>query len=322
MNQILKGTFTSSSSTLPQFVYIPSQIDSFETVNETRVGQAEAVRFFWRRSGGVASLPAMPSALGGFSQTTAGVTAKIATANLGFTYVNTSTMAPGPLVATTAGTNVTSPVYSTATTVPLTTESIVRIVGTGHTNLNGLDFTVGAIDPGVSFTMKAVLATAPGQIAGAGNYRVIAPSFAAYQMFYPAQRNIANIVAATGVVTTFVDHGYAVGEQVRFNIPDAFGMTELEGITANILTVPAANTFTTDVDMSAFTTFVFPTFASTPFVYAQVVPVGNKPARDGNFIDAIRNGSYTAMILAPGAGFPGGNSGDVISWTATTADNL
>ena len=320
MNQILKGAFTSTSTTVPQVVYIPSQIDSFECINESRIGQAEAVRFFWRRSGGVANLPAQVG-VEGFSQTTAGVMAAV-TAGNGLTYVNTSTAVPGPNVAVTAVSNAQQPVVSTATTPPI--GSIVRLVGSGQTNLNGLDFTIGAINPGFTYTMSATLPNVPGAIGGACNYKFIAPNLTAYQMFYPAQRNIASISSATSaVVTTFVDHGYAVGEQVRIQVPALFGMLQIDGLTANITAVGSANQFTIDIDTTGFSAFAFPDVALAPFVYAQVVPIGNKPIYlNGSFADAIKNGSYTAMILAPGNGFPGGNAGTIISWTAITADNL
>jgi hypothetical protein len=59
--------------------------------------------------------------------------------------------------------------------------------------------------------------------------------------------------AATALVTTAF-HGYVVGQQVYFQ--NITGMTQINGRTGKVLTVPTANTFTVDIDTTGFSTFV------------------------------------------------------------------
>ena len=235
--------------------------------------------------------------------------------------VDSSNYSLGSAVAITAGTNATQPVYSTGTTTGLKTGTIVRIYDTDHTNLNGIDFSIDSVVASTSFRWANALATAPGKVAGTGSYRIVAPNVDIYNIFYPGNRYIANITqASSAVVTTTVDHGYAVGQKVKFKIPAGYGMTELNGLTGNITAV-STSTFTVDVDTSAFTAFTFPTTASVPFDYAVVVPAGDaKSSVSQNSPAALYNQSFIGVILTGGATAPAGNNNDVIYWTAYKSD--
>jgi len=73
-------------------------------------------------------------------------------------------------------------------------------------------------------------------------------------------------------VTLSVTHNYIVGQKVTFKIPTvtaaAFGMTQLNGITATIIRTNDAdadglfNTITVDVDTTGYTAFALPLTAA------------------------------------------------------------
>jgi len=242
----------------------------------------------------------------------------------GVRLIDSSDRTPGGAVAVTAGTNATRPVYSTANTGTMADGAIVRISDTAHDTLNGLDFTVDTVTAATSFRLANTIATAPGVIAGAGYYRIVAPNRTVYDMFYPQKRVIANITqAAAGVVTTLVDHGYTTGQLMRMKVPTTNGMSELNNqlVTVTSLT---ASTFSINVDTTGYTAFNFPLPAISPYTPAEVIPVGETANSTyvSLFDDAMRNTAFIGMILgtsstaAVALGSAGGTSGDAIKWVA------
>ena len=144
-------------------------------------------------------------------------------------------------------------------------------------------------------------------------------------IFYPRRRSMAEVTTGTStVVTTTVTHGYQVGQQVRFVVPAAYGMTQLNGLVGNIIAVNTSttvNSFTVDIDSSAFTAFSFPLTAAVPFSPAEVIPVGEDTATalaygEDILTDATNNTSYIGMKLAGGTSCPAGANDDVIFWVA------
>lgn len=243
----------------------------------------------------------------------------------GISYYDTSLQVLGVSRATTAATNVVSPVISAANTSGVNVGTIVRITNTAMPDVNGLDFTVGAVNPGVTFTMSAVLANAPGGAGGAGFYRIVAPNLAAYKLMYPSRRVIANITqAANAVVTTLVDHGYQIGQQIRFNISAIQGMTQINGLLGTILTAPTANTFSVNIDTTGFTAFTYPTVAqaATAINFAECLPVGDASTFGFTTLTGATTNQATSGILlgtgvgGVGLGSPGGTANDVIYWMA------
>lgn len=93
--------------------------------------------------------------------------------------------------------------------------------------------------------------------------------------FRPAMRLISAITKANpaSVTTTFA-HDYQSGTIVRFYIPDAVGMTQLDKLTGTI-TVTGDTTFTVDINTTNFDTFSIPPFpAWHDNTCAMVVPIG------------------------------------------------
>lgn len=330
-NTILQtGTLTSTGAN--QTIVLRSDFDWIKVTNETQMwaqpggGNAAGVQWFWRRgnTAGQGTIFYKSGADGILASGAAdGILATQITAGSGFYPINSSTLTAGAAIAVTAGTNVTSPVYSTGTTAPIAIGSIVRLYGTNQTNINGLDFTVGAVTPATNFTMSAVLPAAPGAVAGAnGFWRFVAPDLATYKLFAPARRVIAKITAASpAVVTTLVDHGYVTGQVVRLNVPAVCNMIQMNGLSGTITSL-TANTFSINIDASAFTAFIFPAIASVPCTYAEVLPIG---AISTVLADATYNQGYIGVTLAGGLAAvpliaavgtygPAAVTGDVLYW--------
>ena len=247
----------------------------------------------------------------------------------GITAVNTSAQTIGASFAVTGVTAANPPLVQTGTTTGLiANKSVVRLSSlTTGGQMCGIDFSIGAIVPATSFS----LAHMPQPVAGGtGFYRQVAyPS-----LYYPRRRYITQVV--TGVTTTLVTsvtNSFNVGESVRFVVPAAFGMTQLNGLLGTVLAVNQVgttgnNTVTVDIDSSSFTAFVFPLVAAVPFSYAEIIPVGEDTAtalaNNTNILaDATYNTGWTGVILGTDAttaaialGSAGGTAGDVLFWRA------
>src|SRR5689334_19008183 len=165
-----QGSFVVPSTVVNQLVVIPSGVDWMWVYNYTQFGtngnaSPFGIRYYWQRgmaagtgtveykANGAATMDADTLASGGFtlydpSGQTAGALPLV-----------------GNALATTASTNATRPVVSTATTTGLAVGSVVRMSNTAQTDVNGIDMVVGAVTAGVSFTLLTAtnaLATAPG----------------------------------------------------------------------------------------------------------------------------------------------------------------
>jgi len=311
-NVIMSGTFTSTG--LPYTITLPMGCDWMRVVNETETADTNngaGVEYWWR-------IGMKPD--DGFYYYRPAADNTLASDQLGyggFTLVDTSKMKPGASIAVTAGTNATSPSYSTADTTGMMDGSIVRIWGSDQTDLNGLDFTVDTVVVNTSFDMTAVLANAPGSTAGAaGFWTLIAPTIEVYGEFYPSTRVIANIDQANpATVTTLVDPWLTDGQKVRINVPAACGMTQLNGYLATVSNVTATG-FDIDIDTTGFDAFVFPDINAVPFTPATMIPVGEETSGFPTLADATENQNKLMMVLAAAANAPAGSAGDTISWIA------
>lgn len=286
-------------------------------------GAGQGVEFYWQRG--------MPQGRGTIYTKTATTNALAIgqlAANAGFFLIDTTVNIPGPSLALTGITAGNPPVVNTANTSSLSPEDLVRIFSTvGARQLGGLDFTVGAIVPGTSFTL-AYMTPIAGANPGAGTFRRI--PYNAY--FYPSTRYITNISQTTqAIVTLSVDHNYTIGQAIRFIVPTvtaaAFGMTELNGVEATIVNIDqpdvngVTNTITVNVDTSGFSAFAFPLTTDPGFTPAQVVPVGENTAialnLGANILgDATENQGAFGIQLVGGAASPGGSSGDILYFVA------
>lgn len=251
----------------------------------------------------------------------------------GFTLYDASGQSIGSLplvgnpVATTASTNATRPVVTTASTAGLYVGSVVRMSNTAQTDVNGIDMVVGAVSVGANFTLLTAsnpLANVPGAIGGAGFYRIINVD----SLFYPRHRYVVKITQAVNAqVSTSVAHGLTAGQAIRFSIPDVSGMIQLNPLPgnnyllANIVSVVDDYNFLIDVDTSAFTPFTWPTIAQQPSSFPQMIPVGEDTGlslvtpqsqvpevnglqifgtQSGLLADATTNTGFLGMLLGAG----------------------
>lgn len=82
----------------------------------------------------------------------------------------------------------------------------------------------------------------------------------AYQnpVFGPAMRIISSITnSAAALVTTTFAHGYVDGTIIRFDIPPACGMQQINQLTSPIV-ITSPTTFTIAINTSQFAPFVSP----------------------------------------------------------------
>jgi hypothetical protein len=315
-NTVVAGT--------PLIVQIPSNADFMWVRNYTQTGNIGTptpnvgLNFYWQRgmplggglvyygANGVDTLSADTLATGGFTlYDPSGQSGAYAQANV------------GPAVATTATTNATRPVVSTANTAGIAVGTTVRLSNTAQTDVNGIDMVVSAVTANTSFTLltaNSALATAPGAIGGAGFYRIVNST----SQFYPRKRYVTNITqAANAQVSTSVAHGMTPGQAIRFLIPNVSGMTQLNSTSANysqystILTVIDDYTFTIDTNTTNFTAFTWPTIAQAPCSFPEMTPLGENTA-----VSLVTNANQVPSI--GGIQIPNTNTGILADSTVDT----
>lgn len=324
-NTILQqGRFTSDGTNTN--IPIRSDVDWMKVYNVTQAAAAQTtavgVEYYWQR--GFAA-----GAKWTYFKSNAAAAANLSqyiTTN-GFTLIDTSVQTPGVLQATiTAISNAAIPVVS-AIAHGLVAGDVARIINVvGAQQFGGYDFTVG------ENTLTAntfSLDYAPQIVAGTtGSFRKINYN----PIFYPRRRAITKITqAANAVVTLSVTHQFTVGQEVRINVPAAFGMVEINGLQATIIavdtTLATGNSITLNIDSSAFTAFAWPLTAGVPFTPAEVVPMGEDTAEaiaaDVDMLgDATYNRGIIGMKLVGGVSCPGGAAADVIYWVAGKSFNV
>lgn len=309
---IQQGRFTSTGEAVE--LQVRSDIDWIEVINETQWATTNAtgrgVQFNWQRGLTAAHAFEITKA-----DNTNVMQAEKVTSG-GFTLLDTSSSPLETLNATvTAISNAAVPVVSNSGTNGLVAGDIVRIINvTDAQQLGGFDFTVGnsTLTTG-TFSLDYMSQIVAGTT---GSWRRIAFE----PQFYP-RRRFATVItqAASAVVTLSVTHGFTAGQAVRFIVPSAYGMTEMNNLIGNITAVSTANnTITVDIDSSAFTAFAWPLTAGVPFSPALVIPVG-ETANDtyaNNLDDSTDNQGFIGMTLGAGIDGPAGSTSDVIYWRA------
>jgi len=229
----------------------------------------------------------------------------------GFTFVDQTNPPTYAKVAITA-INGTTFVVSTGSTAGLSVGDFVRLINvTGALELSSIAFQITALTANTSITlgMAATAATAGWTIANGttGFYQKIYPGF-----MYPKLAPVLYITQATQAKVYFgKPNDFTPGELVDFQIPVAYGMTQLSNLTATPVAGATANppgaarvlvvtntatesSITLNYDTTGFTAFVYPVSAS----YAN----GNSPAvcfPAGSGIVPL-NGSATIPQSPPG----------------------
>lgn len=209
----------------------------------------------------------------------------------GFTLIDTNqtNQFAAPLVGTAI--TAASPAVATDAGHPYVVGDIVRVTNTtGMLQIAGYDFEITAV-AGNDFTFGFLPAAGFAAAATALTTRRLR-----YQdIFAPRKRFITAITqAAQAVVTLSVSHGYVVGQLVRFSIPAAFGMVEMDGLTGEITAInTTTNTMTVDINSTGFTAFAFPDSATAALgvTPAMIVPAGEDQILTG----AEQNVGFSAI---------------------------
>lgn len=326
---IQQGRFTSDGTT--KTLAIRSDVDWIRVYNETAAAQgaADLASVFYFQRGMTSGRGLVWTKLGTVANDP--VTIGQIAADGGFILVDQgSDAAISGATAITGVTNATNPVVATGDTGNLVSGDIIRLSQTAAqrttadaTTVLGIDFQIDNVTANTNFRIRGALATAigGGAAAAAGSWRKVS-----LDGFYsPKHRFVCNISqAASAVVTTTVDHGYAVGQEVKFIVDNSlFGMTEIDGLKGTI-TATAASTITVDIDSSGFTAFTWPTqalAAGQTYTPAMVVPVGMDTSQAISssvdiLSDATDNTTLVGVDLVGGAAGPGGAAADVMYWVA------
>jgi len=296
-----------------QFLTMRSDVDWIEVWNETttKAGGNGSRSFYFQRTFPATDFIYRAVAGGAYDETMPATT--------GFVLTDTSVVTAFAPIAIT---NVSAAgIVLTANTAGLSVGDLVRLytivpvgAAVGGRQLEGIDWQVTAINPGVSFTIgyaPAIVDT--GVITGV--YKKIQ-----YADLYSPHTVVITAIAAANPAVVFCsrDHGLTVGQKVRIMVPDVCGMREINGLAATIVATPTPNTFITDINSTGFTAFVFPATAAAPCNQAMVVPFGNaaEAAYINSFDDAKTNVSAIGVTLRAGAALPAGAAGDIIHWRA------
>lgn len=326
---IQQGSFSSDGK--DKIITMRSDVDWVKVYNLTNIAastQWAGTEWYWQRemasNDAVTNFHATASQI--ISTSTCAIGYNGATYN-GISLIDSSADPVGALDATvTAVSNAAPPVVTITATAGLNTGDIVRMINVvGGQQLGGVDFTITVIDA-TTFSLDYMAAIVAGTT---GSFRKIDFD----PLYYPRKRFVSAITAAaSAVVTLTVTHGYTIGQKVRFSVPAAYGMTQMDGLQGTITAISTANnTVTVDINSSAFTAFAFPLTAAVPFTQALMMPIGEgaeivtgKVPMD----DATYNTGYIGFKLGTSAtaaialGSAGGTADDAIKWIAGKSFNL
>ncbi len=271
----------------------------------------------------------------------------------GFTFFDSSLYAQGPTKAITSFTTGSTTTFA-ATAHGFKVGDTVRIVSLASApQMGGLLMTVTAVGDADHFTTlfdSTNAVTSTGSVYKVGNYQVQNKS-----LYYPQYRAIASISLANPmVVKTLVQQNYAAGDVVRFMIPTAFGMQQLnyppnqpnsglpfEATISAVNNAVGTQTVTfANVDSTAFTAFAWAAAASYPYGLPIMVPQGEgnlnqlsgvtpAPLPYGNqdvLSFATQNTGSRGILIGAGDGTNSATTGgiigsttDVWSWECVTA---
>lgn len=328
---VTQGTFTQPATAVNQTIPLPSGVDYFTTTNLTQMNLAPnpgvCVRGEWYGGGLTANNDGLR-----WTKTLSTNAINIdkfstATASNGFTYVS-SLPQPGAAVTGTAITNANPAVVTMTNTY--SEGDVVQLYGTtGMLQIAGMAFTISSVS-GSGFTLLGLDASGFSAPATA----VVARRISKLMPVEPRFLYVTGITKATqGVVTVSEKHQYVVGQKVEFTIPGSLGMVQLNNyyLSQNlppVITAVTDYTFTINVNTTNFTTFAFPTSASSPTaqLFATVASAGQSTQYNPitgvqtgyNFQYApFHSGNFTPyMHVSSGALSPGGAAGDIIVWQA------
>lgn len=256
---------------------------------------------------------------------------------------NQNSLVLGPTIAGTNTAKATGTFTITSTATLYVGATILMIRNSVNKQLGGMYFIVATIPNSTTFTIANAgwLSTA-NFTDGAETFKVQLVTVPPY--YYPQLATVVSISQANpAVVTTSVNTGLTVGQQVRIRVPAVFGMTEMNNVQGIISAVSGnqitlggttgAFTLYNSIDTTAFIAFAWPAATAVPFNYATMTPVGSGPQivasnlyNDDTLLDATQNISFDGFVVGSNilntasATVFGIVAGDVFAWTAWRAD--
>jgi hypothetical protein len=267
----------------------------------------------------------------------------------GFSIFNAANQAKGPNITINSFVPGTTTVFTTGSAHGFQVGDNVRIGSlTSAPQLGGLVMTVTAVGSSTTFTTllnSSNAVTSTGTVFKVGNANMPPPS-----LYYPEWRAIAAVTLANPmVVTTLVRQNYQIGDVVRFNIPTAFGMQQVNSGTNGLpvqFTVRAVNnaigtqTVTLEADSTSYTAFAWPSSTSYPLGIPTMIPQGEGntnnltgiapfplPYANQNILGfATQNQGQNGILIGAGDGTNAvttggiiGSTVDVWEWRAITS---
>lgn len=301
-SKIAEGQFTSDGSA--EFINLPFLPNTFEIwnlTNFTTPASNDAVYAQARSSDAAGTAYAQR-----FNATPVLTTSQLTTG--GFSFIDAGTYQYGPTVAITSVSQANPAVVTTGANHNLQTGDAVLIYGTtGMLQIAGEVYTITRTGA-TTFTIP-VNSSGFAAAATAGFMKqLLYPD-----LYVPYRAAITAITTgATTTITTAVNHGFVVGQEVAFQIPQvgtsttAWGTVQLDTEafdTANVVpqqayvtSVPAANQIVVNVNSTGFTAFAYPTSAQAAagMSFPAVTAIG-----DQNF--GPTGPTFTPPITIPGA---------------------
>lgn len=304
----ISGSYTSDGNA--REIALPFRPTKFEVFNETNFNSTATPgvvkRAWWAQSLGSDSGFTVKNTDGAATDESSFVSSGA------FTFVDPSAL--GPTLVDTAITGVTQAnpaVVTMSANHGLASGNLVRLINpTGMLQVSG--FVWQATVTGATTFSVPVNASGFAAAATAGTVRRVFE-----REYQPDLVYVTNVSqAAQAVVSTSFDHGYSVNETVTLYVPVGWGMTEINGLVGNIVSV-TANTFTVNINSAGFTAFSFPTsaFVSAGAGLPHAVPIGIE--RSNLLTDAVENQSNFTMRL--GSAVVGASS-DVVYWVAYSSE--
>lgn len=342
---VTTGSFINTAST-PKFIAIPNYISEFRIKNLTRSGVTAGgvsgsltsdriVEAFWcdYMANGVAQIIQNGTVSGILAPMQNG----LAAIN-GITIFNAAKQQNGPNISG-ASFVPGQPTVFTANSHGFQVGDNVRIVNvTSAPQIGGLVMTVTAV---TTNTFTTLLDTTNALTSTFTVYKVGNANLPPRSLYYPEFRVIAKITQANPmVVTTLVAQQYQVGDVVRFAIPTAYGMQQLNSSTNGLplqFTVSAVNnavgtqtvTFA-NVDSTSYTAFVSIAASKYPTSFPVMIPQGE--GNTNNLIGitpsplpyanqdilgfARQNQGLNGVLIGAGDGTNSATTGGIIGSTA------
>ena len=356
--QITTGRFVNTAST-PYFIPLEQKINEFRLYNLTRSGVTSNGVAGSQASDRIVEAYFNPSYMNSGTAlikqqgTASGGLAPLSNGNLalnGFTIFNAANPPVGAVISGSSFTPGTTTVWTTGSAHGFQVGDIVRVWNvTSAPQFGGLAMTVTAVGSTTTFT---TLLDSTGATTSVFSVQKIGSSYLPpLSLYYPEIRVIAKITNANPmVVTLLVAQNYQVGDVVRFQIPTAFGVPQLNSGNSGLpfeATVSAVNnavgtqtvTFA-NVDSTNFGVFAtnstsgsnpghWPLASSYPFSFPVMIPQG-----DGNLNNLVgvspsplpygnqdilgfarQNQGYSGILIGAGDGTNNSSTGGLIGAT-------